>query len=249
MKISIVTAVYNREATVADAIQSVQQQTYRNIDHVIQDGGSTDNTLEIIKSREDARTVLVSEPDRGIYDALNRGMGRATGDIVGLMHSDDIFAHTNVVAQVAHAFEDPETDCVYGDLQYVAANDTNHIIRQWKSGPYNRELLRHGWMPPHPTFYVRRTVLERLGDYDTSYQIAADYDAMLRWLWTGSIRATYIPDVMVKMRVGGESNRSLCRILKKSQEDYRALRSNRVGGFRTLAKKNISKIRQFRFHK
>ena len=246
MKISIVTAVYNREATIADALNSVHHQTYPHVQHIVQDGGSTDATLDIVRAHKNDRIDLVSGRDSGIYDAINRGMQRAQGDVVGLMHSDDIFAHETVLAQIAHAFEDPQVDCVYGDLQYVASGDTNRVIRHWKSGDYSREILKRGWMPPHPTFYLRRAILERLGDYDTSYQIAADYDAMLRWLWTGGIRPAYIPEVLVKMRVGGESNRSLSRIMQKSREDLRVLKSNRVGGVQALFLKNISKIRQFK---
>jgi glycosyltransferase len=246
MKISIVTAVYNREETIADALNSVHHQTYPHVQHIVQDGGSTDATLDIIRAHQNDRIDLVSGHDSGIYDAINRGMQRAQGDVVGLMHSDDIFAHETVLAQIAHAFEDPQVDCVYGDLQYVASGDTNRVIRHWKSGDYSREMLRRGWMPPHPTFYLRRAILERLGDYDTSYQIAADYDAMLRWLWTGGIRPAYIPEVLVKMRVGGESNRSLSRIVQKSREDLRVLKSNEVGGVQALFLKNISKIRQFK---
>jgi glycosyltransferase len=249
MKISVITAVYNREATIADAIRSVQRQTHQDVNHVIQDGGSTDGTLDVVRSFDDPRTDLLSAPDTGIYDAINRGMERAGGDVIGLMHSDDIFASDTILERVANVFEDPDIDCVYGDLQYVAADDTSRVIRQWTSGPYQRGPLKKGWMPPHPTFYLRRSVLERFGGYDTSFQIAADYDAMLRWLWTGGIRAAYIPEVMVKMRVGGESNRSLGRILQKTREDMRALKKNGVGGPGTLAMKNIRKIRQFRFRK
>ena len=246
MKISVVTAVYNRAATVGSALASVQSQTYQNLEHVLQDGGSTDGTLDILKSHDDPRMTLVSERDSGIYDAINRGKARATGDIVGVMHSDDMFAHDGVLQQVADAFADPDVDCVYGDLQYVAADDTARVIRHWTSGAYTRELLTRGWMPPHPTFYIRRTLLEQHGAYDTSFQIAADYDAMLRWLWTHKLRPAYIPEVLVKMRIGGESNRSIGRILQKSREDYRALRRNNVGGAFTLAQKNLSKIKQFR---
>lgn len=246
MKISVITAVYNRAGTIDAALKSTQLQTWDDIDHVIQDGRSTDGTLEVIKGHDDPRISLVSAPDDGIYDAINRGMKRATGDVIGLMHSDDVFAHNDVLSQVAQAFADPDVDCVYGDLDYVAADDTERVIRHWVSGPFSRDLLRRGWMPPHPTFYIRRDVLARLGDYDTSFQIAADYDAMLRWLWTGRLRAAYIPGVMVKMRLGGESNRSLGRVLQKSREDYRALRKNGVGGAGALALKNIRKINQFR---
>lgn len=249
MKISVVTAVYNRAETIGETLKSVKSQTHGDVEHVVQDGGSTDNTLEILRAQSNAALQLVTEKDNGIYDAINRGTQRATGDVVGLLHSDDIFAHDGVLARVAQAFEDPDVDCVYGDLQYVAANDTTRVIRHWTSGAYDRALLVQGWMPPHPTFYIRRSLLEQHGTYDTSFQIAADYDAMLRWLWTHSLQPAYIPEVMVKMRVGGESNRSLGRILQKSREDFRALKRNNVGGMTALARKNLSKISQFRIQK
>ena len=249
MKISVVTAVYNRATTVGEALASVQSQSYQDIEHVLQDGGSTDGTLDILERHEDPRMTLLSERDGGIYDAINRGKARATGDVVGLMHSDDMFAHDGVLEQVADAFANPDIDCVYGDLQYVAADDTTRVIRHWTSGAYTRDLLPRGWMPPHPTFYIRRSLLEQHGAYDTSFQIAADYDAMLRWLWTHNLRPAYIPEVMVKMRVGGESNRSLGRIVQKSREDYRALRRSNVGGIGALAQKNFSKLKQFRLKK
>lgn len=249
MKISVVTAVYNRATTVEQALASVRSQSYQNIEHVIQDGGSTDGTLDILERHDDPHMSLLSEQYSGIYDAINRGKARASGDVVGLMHSDDLFAHDRVLESVAEAFDDPQVDCVYGDLQYVAANDITRVIRHWTSGAYSRALLARGWMPPHPTFYIRRSLLEQHGTYDTSFQIAADYDAMLRWLWTHNLQPAYIPEVMVKMRVGGESNRSLGRIVQKSREDYRALRRNNVGGIGALAQKNFSKIKQFRSKK
>lgn len=249
MKISVITAVYNRVATIGETLASVQSQTYHNIQHVLQDGGSTDGTLDILKHHSDPRMTLLSERDDGIYDAINRGKARATGDVVGLMHSDDMFAHDGVLEQVAKAFADPDIDCAYGDLQYVASDDTSRVIRHWRSGTYTRSMLARGWMPPHPTFYIRRSLLEKYGAYDTTFQISADYDAMLRWLWTHNLRPAYIPEVMVKMRVGGESNRSFGRIVQKSREDYRALRRNNVGGLGALAQKNLSKIKQFRLKK
>lgn len=245
MKISVVTAVYNRADTIGHAIASVQRQTHAEIEHVIQDGGSTDGTLERIKELADARTRLCSERDGGIYDAINRGIARATGDVIGLMHSDDFFAHDRVLEEVAAAFADPAVEGVYGDLQYVSATDPDRVIRHWRSGPYAPAKLRRGWMPPHPTLYLRREVFEAWGLYDTRFRIAADYDAMLRYLVKGNIRLHYIPEVLVKMRVGGESNRSLGRILRKSREDLEAIRENGVGGLGTLAMKNVSKIGQF----
>ena len=245
MKISVVTAVFNRAETVGESIESVQSQSYSNLEHVIQDGGSTDGTIDIIQQRSRSGTLFLSERDGGIYDAINRGIKRATGDVIGLMHSDDIFAHARVLESVANALAGSAVDGVYGDLQYVAADDPKRVIRYWRSGWYDSSLLHRGWMPPHPTLYLRREVFDRFGLYDTSFQISADYDAMLRYLVKGQIKLAYIPEVLVKMRVGGESNRSLGRILTKSREDLRALRNNGVGGLGTLAAKNISKISQF----
>lgn len=244
MKISVVTAVYNRRHSIEMAVQSVQGQSFTNYEHVIQDGGSTDGTLEIIESVPDSRTRLESGPDKGIYDAINRGIARSTGDVVGLMHSDDIFAHKDVLASVADAFDDPKVDGVYGDLHYVSNTDPRKIVRNWVSGDYHPSKLRTGWMPPHPTLYLRREVFENWGLYDTDFQIAADYDAMLRYLVKGQINLSYIPDVLVKMRLGGESNKSLGRILQKSREDYRAIKRNGVGGVGTLIRKNTQKIGQ-----
>lgn len=245
MKISVVTAVYNRADTIAEAIESVQAQTHPDLEHVIQDGGSSDGTLERIRANANAQARLVSQRDGGIYDAINRGIERASGEVIGLMHSDDIYAHGRVLEQIAERFADPSIDGVYGDLQYVAAHDTSKVVRHWKSGDYKPEKLGRGWMPPHPTLYLRRAVFDRLGLYDTSFTIAADYDAMLRYLARGGIRLAYIPEVLVKMRLGGESNRSLGRIVRKSREDYRAIRRNGVGGVMTLAAKNVGKVGQF----
>jgi glycosyltransferase involved in cell wall biosynthesis len=247
MKISVVTAVCNRVASIKNAIDSVQAQTWLDVEHLIQDCGSTDGTMEIICQCARANTAVVSQSDHGIYDAINKGIGRATGDIIGLMHSDDVFAHDGVLAKIAAVFEATEIDGVYGDLQYVATNDSSRIIRHWHAGEYRPSMLRRGWMPPHPTLYLRKEVFNRYGLYDTSFRIAADYDAILRYLAKGQIKLAYIPEVLVKMQLGGESNRSFDRILLKSREDLRALRQNGIGGIRSLAAKNLSKIRQFKF--
>lgn len=244
MKISIVTAVWNRACTIGEAIESVQRQSYGNIEHVIQDGGSTDGTLQVIERLANNRTRLVSQRDSGIYDAINIGISRATGDVIGLMHSDDMFTTDGVLCDVATAFVDRKVDGVYGDLQYISATDPDRVIRYWRSGAYDPSKLKRGWMPPHPTLYLRREVFERWGAYDTSFRISADYDAMLRW-FANDIRLAYVPKVLVKMRLGGESNASIGSILRKSREDYRAIRRNRIGGLRTLALKNLRKIEQF----
>jgi len=245
MKISIVTAVFNRVDTIPDALCSVKTQSYQNVEHIIQDGGSGDGTLDVIRQFGASPSQLVSEPDSGIYDAINKGISRASGDIIGLMHSDDFFANDLVLQKIAEAFRDPEIDGIYGDLDYVSASDTGKIVRRWRSGPYRSDRLKRGWMPPHPTLYLRREVFDRWGLYDTSMSIAADYEAMLRYLVRGEIRLAYIPEVLVKMRVGGESNRSLSRILLKSREDFIALRRHGVGGINTLLAKNFLKLEQF----
>jgi glycosyltransferase len=245
MKLSIITAVYNREDTVAQAISSVAAQSYSDVEHLIIDGASTDGTLDAIKRLARPSMRVISEPDRGIYDALNKGIRAATGEVVGLMHSDDFFAHGRVLENVALAFERTGADAVYGDLDYVAAADTSRVIRHWHSGEFAPQRLARGWMPPHPTLFVLRDAMLRLGLYDTDYQIAADYEAVLRWFGKGGLSLAYVPEVLVKMRVGGESNRSLGRIIHKSREDYRALRTNGVGGVRALAWKNLSKLPQF----
>ncbi|TCP39285.1 glycosyltransferase family 2 protein [Rhodovulum marinum] len=245
MKISVVTAVFDRSGTIGDALRSVAGQSHGDVEHVIQDGGSTDGTLERIAALATGATRLETGPDAGIYDAINRGIARATGDVIGLMHSDDFFAHDRVLERVAAALADPGIDGVYGDLDYVSAADPQRVIRHWKSGGYDRAKLARGWMPPHPTLYLRREVFAAWGAYDTRFRISADYDAMLRWLVRGNIRLAYIPEVLVKMRVGGASNGSLGRILRKSREDLHALRRNEVGGVGALALKNAQKLSQF----
>lgn len=245
MKISVITAVYNNRDTVSHALDSALAQDHPNVELVVIDGGSTDGTLEVLQGYAGRLAVLVSEPDRGIYDALNKGIARASGEVVGFLHSDDLFADEAVLSRIGTAFADPAVDAAYGDLLYVSKDDPSRVVRTWRSAAFSPARLAHGWMPPHPTFYVRRAVYEQLGGYDTSYRIAADYDCVLRLLGRGGVRAAYIPEVLVKMRVGGASNRSLRNILQKSREDYRALRVNDVGGLAALAWKNLSKLPQF----
>lgn len=245
MKISVVTAVMNGGDTLGRAVDSIRDQTHKDIEHLVQDGGSTDGTLAYLASHGHPGMKLVSAPDGGLYQAINAGIARATGDVVGLLHSDDYLASDDVLGCVAEAFKDPAIDGVYGDLQYVSRDDTNRVIRHWIAGPYTPDKLRRGWMPPHPTMYLRREVFERAGVYDTSYRIAGDYDGMLRWLTSGQVRLAYIPQVMVRMRLGGVSNRSLGQMLRKSREDYRAIRTHGVGGVGTLVAKNLSKLPQF----
>jgi glycosyltransferase involved in cell wall biosynthesis len=245
MKFSIITVVWNRVETLPHALESLGQQTYADYEHIVQDGGSTDGTLDVLSARPDPRRKLVSGKDGGIYDALNRALARAGGDVIGLLHSDDFYAHPRVLEHVAARFAETGADAVYGDLDYVSARDPSQIIRHWRSGEFSRARLRRGWMPPHPALFLKREVIERLGDYDTSFRIAADYDTILRYFGAGGISSSWLPEVLVKMRVGGASNGSLRRIIRKSQEDLRALRKNRIGGIGALAWKNIGKVGQF----
>ncbi len=245
MKVSIITAVYNARETVGDAIESVLAQSYPGIEHIVVDGASTDGTREVLEGYRENLGVLISEKDNGIYDALNKGIALASGDIVGFLHADDMYASNRAVKQITDAFSDPAVDAVYGDLVYVNKVACDKVVRYWRAGEYSRSKLKSGWMPPHPTFYVRRSLYERMGGFDTSLRVAADYDCMLRFLWCGEIKCHYVPEVLVKMRLGGASNRSIANILRKSAEDYRVIRRNKVGGVHTLIWKNISKIPQF----
>lgn len=244
MKISVITAVFNNREHIADAIDSALGQSHSDVELIVIDGGSTDGTLEVLQTYADRIAVLVSEPDQGIYDALNKGLRLATGEVIAFLHADDVFADADSLARVASGFISDEIDAVYGDLVYVRRDNPQQVVRYWKAGSFTLGRLHSGWMPPHPAFYARRSVYERLGSFDTSYRIAADYDCMLRFLKSG-IRVAYVPQVLVKMRLGGASNRSLRNILQKSREDYRALRSNKVGGLPALLWKNFSKLPQF----
>lgn len=243
MKISVVTAVLNRRRTIGDTLASVAAQDHDDLEHVVQDGGSTDGTLDIVAEAARPATRLYSEPDAGLYDAINRGIRKAEGEVIGLLHSDDVFADGTVLSRIAAAFEVSGADGVYGDLTYV--NESGRVLRHWTSGAYDPAKLRQGWMPPHPTLYLKREVFDRWGLYDTSFRIAADYDAMLRYLLKGGIRLHYVPDVLVRMRTGGASNGSIGQIFRKSREDLRAIRRNGAGGIGTLASKNLRKLDQF----
>jgi len=243
--ISVITAVYNNRTTVADALDSTLAQSHPRVETVVIDGASTDGTKELLQGYAKRLSVVVSEPDAGIYDALNKGLRYATGDVVGFMHSDDVFAHSDVLARIASAFVDPRVRAVYGDLVYVRQHDPKKVVRYWRAGPFSARRLRWGWMPPHPTLYVRRAVYEQVGGFDCGYRIAADYEHILRIFADPELTPFYIPEVLVRMRLGGKSNRSLSNIIRKSHEDWNALRRNRVGGLGALVWKNLSKVGQF----
>ena len=245
VKISVITAVYNARYSIEKALKSVLSQNYDNFELIVIDGASTDGTSEIIENFKDNISVFINEPDDGIYDALNKGIKCATGDVIGFLHADDVFENNDILSKLAKAFLNSELDAVYGDLVYVSKSNPAKILRYWNSGRYSREMLKRGWMPPHTTFYCRRSVYIEMGMFDVSFDIAADYDCMLRFLTSKKFSCGNIPEVLVRMRVGGKSNQSLSNILKKSVEDYRAITRNNVGGISTLIAKNLRKIPQF----
>jgi glycosyltransferase involved in cell wall biosynthesis len=227
----------------------VAEQTYPHFEHVVIDGASTDGTLAILTAHTQQLAVLKSEPDAGIYDALNKGISLARGDVVGFLHADDMYASPHVLANIATAFEDSTVCAVYGDLQYVRKVNTSQVVRQWVSSPISARRLAWGWMPPHPTLYVRREWYERIGGFDTRYRIAADYLSILQMFSQDDFKSVYLPEVLVKMRLGGASNKSFKNLVHKFAEDWRALRSTQVGAFGgvgALVWKNLSKMGQFR---
>jgi glycosyltransferase involved in cell wall biosynthesis len=245
MKISIITATYNSAATVRDTLACIADQQYSNIEHLIVDGLSKDNTLEIVKEFSHVAKV-VSEKDKGIYDAMNKGVQLATGDIVGILNSDDFYTSPLILSKVAAAFEDPAVEAVYGDLQYVKAANVQAVTRTWKSGSYRKKNLYYGWMPPHPTFFVRRQVYEKCGLFNTTLRSAADYELMLRVLLKHNINARYIPEVLVKMRAGGMSNASLKNRFRANREDAMAWKLNQLKPyFFTTWLKPLRKVLQF----
>lgn len=244
MKISIITITYNSAKTLPRALESVQSQRYGEIEHIIVDGASTDGTTDLIKEYADQHqnVLWISEQDKGIYNAINKGIRLAKGDVIGFLHSDDVLKSADSIEHIANAFEDKDIDLVYGDLQYCKGNK---IVRRWKSNAFNPRALKYGWMPPHPTVYCRRKVYDEVGLYDEWFRISSDYDMMLRIFMAG-YRSCYLPEVLVCMATGGASNKDTRARLSKTQEDYIVLKKNHVGaGYLTVACKQLRKIRQF----
>jgi glycosyltransferase involved in cell wall biosynthesis len=244
MKISIITACYNNKETIEDTLHSVASQSYDQIEHIIIDGMSSDGTLDIIEQNKSKVTKIVSEKDTGIYDALNKGILLAEGEVIGFLHADDIYADETVITAVAEQFQKNDTDSVYGDLHYVSKHNTNKIIRYWISGNYQPKKIKRGWMPPHPTFFVKKRIYDQYGLFDTNLRIAADYDIILRFLGKHKISTSYLSKTLIKMRMGGESNKNLKNILQKMKDDVKALKKNNLGNWHTVFLKNIIKIPQ-----
>jgi glycosyltransferase involved in cell wall biosynthesis len=245
VKISVITATFNSAATVRDTLLSVSRQIHHPIEHIIVDGGSTDGTLRIVNDFPHVAKVITGK-DKGIYDAMNKGIAVATGDIVGILNSDDIYADNLVLSEIAAAFVDGAVMTVYADLQYVHPDDLTRVQRTWKTGVFKKKRFYYGWMPPHPTFFVRRAVYEQAGLFNLALRSAADYELMLRILLRLGLTAYYIPRVIVKMRAGGMSNASIINRLRANREDRLAWKLNGLRPyFFTLYLKPLRKIHQF----
>lgn len=247
MKVSIITATYNAASFLEEAILSVMKQDYDNIEHIIIDGGSKDGTLAIIEKYKEHIAYSISEPDRGMYDAINKGMQVATGDIIGTLNSDDLLADNKVISSVVQAFQLKKTDTVYGDLVYVKPEDMTDIVRVWKGLPYKRSRYNFGWMPAHPTFYFKRNLLNTYGYYENHYYTAADYEFMARYLYHHRASAYYLPRLIVKMRSGGMSNGNIFRRLRANRRDYLAMKRNQIPfAFIVSIMKPFRKILQYK---
>jgi glycosyltransferase len=242
--LTIITATYNALPTLREAYASLLSQTHTNWEWIVVDGASTDGTVEWLSGLADSRVNWKSEKDKGIYDALNKGIARATGEVIGFLHADDLLASPEVLSEIAARFQDFEIDGIYGDLQYVSA-ENGRVIRHWKSSAFTYKKLQHGWMPPHPTCYFKKSVYEEIGTFDTSFRIAADYDFLLRSFASGKFQFAYMPLLITRMRIGGASSKWQ-NLVKKSREDMRALRKNGMGfPLFVLLRKVVGKIGQF----
>lgn len=246
MKISIITVVFNGRLFLADCIQSVIAQTYPNIEYIVVDGGSTDGSLAIIDQYKAHISQFVSEKDHGMYDALNKGIKMANGDVIGILNADDMLASPDVIASVVKSFQENIIDGVYGDLNYVHPQYPTQIIRKWISKPFKRRDFELGWMPAHPTLYLKKQLFKNYGDYALDFGTAADYELMLRYFYFFKLSAAYLPKLMVNMRTGGMSNASLNHRYSALLNDYKALQVNKVAApLLALFLKKVSKLRQF----
>jgi glycosyltransferase len=246
MKTSIITVCFNSVATIEDTIKSVLTQDYKDIEHIVVDGGSTDGTLGILAKYRNRIARCISEPDKGIYDAMNKGYGLATGEIIGFLNSGDFYAGENVIRRMVEVIQATKADCCYGNLEYVDRNNINKTIRKWKSRPYYDGLFEKGWHPPHPTFFVKKSIFDKYGGFDLVFDIGADYELMLRFLKRYGITSCYIPEVLVKMRTGGKSNKNLWQIVKANIECFHAWKKNglKISPF-IILKKPVSKLVQY----
>jgi glycosyltransferase involved in cell wall biosynthesis len=227
MKITVITVTHNCSSVLGDCLASVESQSFRNVEHVVIDGASTDGTLAVLQAHRAQLSVLVSEPDFGIYHAMNKGIAFASGDIVGFLNSDDFYAHDRVLETVARCFaDDPDLEACYADLMYVDHFNSLRTVRYWQSNSFVPGSFSSGWCPPHPTFFVRRSVYERFGTFNLSYFLAADFELMMRFLEVHKLSVKYVPDVWVNMRLGGTTNKNWRNVWVQNQEVLRALKSH-----------------------
>lgn len=247
MKISIITVSFNSAKTIRQTIESVLSQDYDDLEYIVVDGASKDGTVEILKEYE-SKIKYISEPDKGIYDALNKGVKLATGEVIGTIGGDDFYPNTHVISHIAKAFQDFKTDAIYGDKQYVNMGDDDTIVRYWRSGEYQRENWLKGWMPPHLSFYLKKSAFEQFGYYITDFTCSGDYELMLRMLYKHKLTAHYLPEVVMTMRNGGTSTASWKHRYRANMEDRKAWRINGLKPhWFTLWLKPISKISQLFF--
>ena len=229
MKISIITVCFNSAATIDKTLHSVTTQSYDNIEYIVVDGKSTDATLELVSHYGDLVSLCISEPDRGIYDAFNKGLSLATGDVIGFINSDDFYPNSNVVATIAEAFtKELDLDAIYGDLCYVGQIETERVMRYWQTSDFKPGMFNRGWVPPHPTFFARRQVYERFGGFDLKYRIAADWELLARLIEVNRIKTRYLPQVLVHMRLGGMSNRSWSNVWSQNKEIWGAMKAHQL---------------------
>ena len=244
MKVSIITSCFNREATISQAIESVLEQDYPDIEYIVVDGASTDRTLEVVNRYKDRIAKIISEPDKGMYEGINKGIRAATGEVVGLLHSDDFLFAPHTVSRIVEEFERTGADFVYGNGLYVDANDTGKVIRNWIGGTYSKWKVRHGWLPLHPTCYIRRECFSQYGLYDESYKIAADSDLLVRYLYEANLKVAYLDEYIVRMRMGGLSTDSKRR-KQMWDEDIRMYQAHGFPALPTKLMKMAWKIPQF----
>ncbi len=243
-KITIITATYNSAATIRDTLQSIANQTYSNIEHIVVDGLSKDNTVEIAKTFPNVK--LIVEKDKGLYDAINKGIQAATGDVIGILNSDDFFPENNIIEQIAAAFKDDKLQSVYGDIAFVKPNNLQKIVRYYSSAKFKIDKFKYGYMPAHPSFYARKSCFGKLGLYQIDYKIAADYELLMRFLYTHKISSKYLHLTMVYMRTGGVSNEGLHSRWVLNKEIIKACAANNVKtNMFLLALKYFSKIGEF----
>ena len=244
LKISIITVAYNAQNTIERCITSVLQQNFKNVQYILIDGKSTDDTLQIINQYKDSIDILISEPDSGVYDAMNKGIAVATGDIIGTINADDFFADDDVLYNIAKVFNEQDANILYGDLDYIDPND--NVIRKWRSGKYKKGMFNWGWMPPHPTFYCRKKLFDDFGIYRLDYGSAADYELMLRFIHLNNTNAYYLNKVMIKMVIGGLSNKNVTNRVQAMRFDLKAMRNNNIFlPMVTILFKPLRKVAQF----